>query len=215
MAATEATTRITTPSNAGGTSLRWRTVDIVIAAVLAVVGGVIFAIVNLSYQVMDPLFLGFPPSSGLITGLWLFPGVLAALVIRKPGAALFVELVAAVISALFGSAFGPTVLLSGLMQGLGAELGASLLGRYRRFGLPVAIAAGTLTGFFGGINDAFIMRWYPEYTDSWLWAYVACVSLSGLVIGILMWFVTRGLAATGVLGPLRSRGAQRESVTGK
>ncbi|RKW70247.1 ECF transporter S component [Galactobacter caseinivorans] len=215
MSATEATPRTPQPATSGGTSLRWRTVDIVIAAVLAVVGGVIFAIVNWTYHVLDPLFLGFPPSSGLITGLWLFPGVLAALVIRKPGAALFVEMVAAVISAIFGSSFGATVLLSGLVQGLGAELGAALLGRYRRFGLPVAIAAGTLTGFFGAVNDAFIMRWYPEYTDAWLWAYVACVSLSGLVIGILMWFVTRGLAATGVLGPLRSRGANRESVSGK
>lgn len=196
------------------TVARWRTVDIVVAAVLAVVGGVLFAVVNLTYKVMDPLWVAFPPSSGLQIGLWLFPGVLAGLVIRRPGAALFVELVAAVISALFGSTFGPTVLVSGLFQGLGAELGLALIGRYRRFGLPTAIAAGALTAFFGTFNDAFVTRWYPEYPTDWLWAYIGFGVISGVLIGVLMWFVTRGLAATGVLGPLRSRQANREGALG-
>lgn len=193
---------------------RWRTVDIVLTAVIAVAGGIIFAVYNQTYKVLDPLWAAFPPSSGLQTGVWLFPGILAALVIRRPGAGLFAELVAAVISALFGSSFGLTVLVSGALQGLGAELGSALVGRYRRFGLPVALAAGALTGFACGINDAFLMQFYPEYPASWLWAYVGFVTLSGLITGVVMWFLTRGLAATGVLAPLRSRGANREGWLG-
>lgn len=209
MAATTAT-----PTLASG-ALRWRTVDIVITAIIAVAGGVIFAVFNQTYHLLDPLWAAFPPSSGLQTGVWLFPGILAGLIVRRPGAALFAELVAAIISALFGSTFGATVLVSGLIQGLGAELGFALVGRYKNFGLQVAIAAGLLTGAAGGLNDTFLMRYYPEYPDAWLWAYVGFVALSGAIAGVLMWFVTRGLAATGVLGPLRSRAANRESVFGR
>ena len=46
------------------------------------------------------LFVAFPPSSGLVAGMWLFPAVLGGLLIRKPGAALFTEMVAAAVSAL-------------------------------------------------------------------------------------------------------------------
>jgi ABC-type thiamin/hydroxymethylpyrimidine transport system permease subunit len=45
-------------------------------------------------------------------------------------------------------------------------------------------------------------------------AYILCVVISGAVVGVLMWFVTRGLAATGALSALRSRGANRESFLG-
>jgi energy-coupling factor transport system substrate-specific component len=58
------------------------------------------------------------------------------------------------------------------------------------------------------------MRWYPEYSTGWIWAYILCVVISGAVVGVLMWFVTRGLAATGALSALRSRGANRESFLG-
>ncbi|MGO3152761.1 MAG: ECF transporter S component [Galactobacter sp.] len=193
---------------------RWRTVDIVVAAVLAVAGGVIFAVVNWADHLWDPVFVGFPPLSGLKGGLWLFPGVLAGLVVRRPGAGLFVEIVAAVISAVFGSSWGATVLLSGLIQGAGAELGVALAGGYKRFGIQVGLLAGALTGFACGINDAFIANWYPEYSTVWKWAYVGSVTLSGLVIGLLMWFATRGLAATGALSALRSRSANREPLLG-
>lgn len=193
---------------------RWRTVDIVVAAVLAVAGGVIFAVVNWTDHFWDPLWVGFPPLSGLHAGLWLFPGMLAGLVVRRPGAGLFVEIVAAVISSIFGSSWGATVLLSGLLQGLGAELGVAIAGGYKRFGLQVGLLSGSLAGFFGGFNDAFIMRWYPEYSTAWLWAYIGCITLSGLVVGALMWWATRGLAATGALSALRSRGAHREPLLG-
>lgn len=193
---------------------RWRTVDIVVAAVLAVAGGVIFAVVNWTDHLWDPVFAAFPPLSGLKGGLWLFPGILAGLVVRRPGAGLFVEVVAAVISSIFGSSWGITVLVSGLMQGLGAELGVALAGGYKRFGLQAGLLAGALTGLAGGVNDNFIIKWYAQDPASWLWVRTGCMTLSGLVIGALMWWVTRGLAATGALSALRSRGAHRERVLG-
>lgn len=190
----------------------WRVVDIVIAAVIAVSSGVIFWAWNSAHHLLDVLFLAFPPSAALVSGMWLFPAVLGALIIRKPGAALFCELVAAVVSALMGSEFGLTVLASGLIQGLGAELVFAAF-RYRRFNLPVALLAGAGAGLFGGINDAFIFRWYPEYTNGMLFAYIAFMTISGIVIaGLLSFLATRALAKTGALGALASRRAATEAV---
>lgn len=190
----------------------WRVVDIVVAAVIAVASGVIFWAWNLAYAGLSPAFAAFPPSSALVAGMWLFPAVLGGLIIRRPGAALFTELVAATVSGLLGSQFGLTVLASGLIQGLGAEL-ILLAFLYRRFTLPVALLAGLATGIFGGINDAFIFNWFPEYTLEWKYIYVALVGVSGIVIaGLLSWLATRGLAATGALSALPSRRAHQEPV---
>jgi energy-coupling factor transport system substrate-specific component len=135
-------------------------------------------------------------------------------VVRRPGAGLFVELVAAIISSLFGSSWGATVLLSGVLQGVGAEAGIALMGGYKRFGIQAGLLSGALAGLAGGVNDTYITRWYPEYSTDWRLAYILCVVISGAVVGVLMWFVTRGLAATGALSALRSRGANRESFLG-
>lgn len=192
----------------------WRVVDIVIAAVIAVSSGVIFWAWNQSHHVFDFLFLAFPPSSALLAGMWLFPAVLGALIIRKPGAALFCEVVAAMVSALLGSEFGLTVLASGLIQGLGAEAVFAAF-RYRRWNLPVAVLAGAMAGLFGGINDAFIFRWFPEYTMAMQLTYVACMTVSGIVIaGLLSFLATRALAKTGALGALASRKAATEPTFG-
>jgi energy-coupling factor transport system permease protein len=100
-------------------STAWRTRDIVIAAVIGVVFGVIF----LAWQTVWGFFEFLPvPFQDWSYGMWLAPAVLAPLLIRKPGAALFAEMVAAGVSALLGSAWGPDTLLSGFVQGAAAEL---------------------------------------------------------------------------------------------
>ena len=97
----------------------WRTRDIVVAAVIGVVFGVVFAAWNQLYAGLDALT---KPFSDLIYGVWLVPAVLAPLVIRKPGAALFAEMAAAGVSALLGSQWGPDTLLSGFVQGAAGAL---------------------------------------------------------------------------------------------
>jgi hypothetical protein len=99
---------------------RWRTIDIVIAAVIAVAFGVIFWAWNIVWSATEGAFAFFPPAQTLLYGVWLMPAVLGGLIIRKPGAALFTEAVAATISALLGAAWGATVIPQGLVQGLGA-----------------------------------------------------------------------------------------------
>ncbi|GAA3703792.1 ECF transporter S component [Zhihengliuella alba] len=192
----------------------WRVVDIVVASVIAVVSGVIFWAWNMSYAGLDFLWAAFPPSSGIVMGMWLFPGVLGALIIRKPGAALYCELLAAVISAFMGSQWGLTVLMSGLLQGLGAEAVFASL-RYRRWGLPAAMVAGAGMAVFGTVNDLFISNWYPMYTLPMKFAHMGFAVLSGLLIaGLLSWIATRAIARTGALSSLASRRAAQEPVAG-
>ncbi|MGW2673131.1 ECF transporter S component [Kocuria rhizophila] len=186
----------------------WRVVDIVVAAVLAAACAVIFWMwSNLLYPVVSTASVAYPPSAGLISGGWLVAGTLGALIIRKPGAALFCELLAAVLEGFLGTHFGWTVVISGFIQGLGVEL-VFLLTGYRRFGLAVATAAGALSGLFLGVSED-IMYNYEWALDQKV-VYAALTTLSGAVIaGALMWLVVRALQATGVLGALASGATRR------
>ncbi|MFT4259074.1 ECF transporter S component [Microbacterium sp.] len=179
--------------------LRWRVVDIVVASVLGVASGLIFLAWNVGYlgpkAVLEPLLPGL---QGLLDGPWLFAGVLGMLVIRKPGAAIYTELLAAVVSALVGNQWGGFLTLeAGVVQGLGAEL-IFLLFFYRRFSLPVAILAGAGAAVAGGLNN--MVLWYAGSDALFTTVYLVSTTISGAVIaGLLSWMLARGIAATGAL----------------
>lgn len=192
------------------TKSTWRVVDIVVVSVLGVALGVIFWLWSAGYGVTSAITVAFPPLGALYGGGWLIAGVLGALVIRKPGAALYCELIAASVEGLLGTHFGFTVLLSGLVQGLGAELGFALF-RYRKFNLPVALFAGALAGLALGINDSLV--WNIEWATTWKLVYVVLAMVSGaLIAGLVSWLAVRGLARTGALANLPSRGAATEKL---
>lgn len=187
----------------------WRTVDIVVAAVLAVGLGVVFQAWSLLWTGLDPLFTAFPPAAGVLIGVWLLGGIVGGLVIRKPGAALFVELVAATVSALLGSQWGTATLVYGLCQGLAVELVFLAFG-YRRWGLPVALLAGAAAGATAAGLD--LVYYYAAWSAGWMAAYVPVVALSGVVLaGLAGWALVRALATTGVLAPFASGRAQRST----
>ena len=182
---------------------RWRVVDIVVASVIAVACAVVFLVWNVGYEapsaVLKPLLPGL---QGLLAGPWLIAGVLGGLIIRKPGAALYTELVAAIISALIGNQWGPLTIVSGLVQGLGAEL-VFLVFAYAVWRLPVAILAGAGAGLACGINDRIL--WYAGADTIFTIVYIVCTTISGaLIAGAGSWFIARGLAATGALNRFAS-----------
>lgn len=179
-------------------SRRWRTVDIVVAAVLAVAVGLLFWLWGQLYRgIGDPVAALLPGIQGLLGGTWFIGGVLAALIIRKPGAALFVEIVAASVSALVGTEWGALTLLSGFVQGLGAELVFAAF-RYRRFTLPVAMLAGAGAGVFAAVTDTIV--WYVGADAAFITIYAISVIISGAVLGgLVSWLLMRALAATGAL----------------
>lgn len=180
-------------------SLRWRVVDIVVASVLAVAGGLVFVLWNsVGYSVITtPFEAALPGLQALFHGVWLFPGVLVALVVRKPGAALYGEIVAASVSALIGTEWGPLTLLSGLIQGLGAELVLAFF-LYRAWGLIPALLAGTGAGVAMVALDLTV--WYAGAAPEFMAVYAVCGVISGVLFaGLGSWLLMRGLARTGAL----------------
>ncbi|GAB3653836.1 ECF transporter S component [Glycomyces tarimensis] len=179
-------------------SARWRTLDIVTCAAIAVAFGVIFWAWNLLWAALEAPFAFYPPARAILYGVWLIPAVLAPLIVRRPGAALFTEGLAAVVSALLGSFWGILAVYQGLAQGLAGEL-AFASGRYRRFGTGTAVFAGALAACAATVFDAFV--WYPE-TD-WLTfrlPFIAIATLSGAIVaGLGSLALTKAMLPTGVL----------------
>ncbi|MCZ2827309.1 ECF transporter S component [Modestobacter sp. VKM Ac-2986] len=186
---------------APGTS-SWRTVDIIVTAVLGVAFGLVFWLWALVFAATGPAFAGFPPAQAVLYGVFLLPAVVAPLVVRKPGAAVFAELVGAVVEALLGSHFGSTVILYGLLQGLAAELGFAAF-RYRRFGWLQALLAAALAGLAATFLD--FGYYYPDWTVGWKTVYLLLVVSSTVVIaGIGGMALTRALRASGALSSFTS-----------
>lgn len=186
----------------------WRTVDIVVTAVLGVAFGVVFAGWN---AITSALFSGpANPPAYLVSGLWLAPAVLAGLIVRKPGAAVFGEVVAAAVSAILGSVWGIDTILSGAIQGAGAELVFALF-FYRSFGLPVALLAGAAAAVGEWLHDMPI--YYPDLAFGVQAAIGAFMLVSGVIIaGLGSWLLVRALAQTGVLSAFPSGREQQPEV---
>jgi energy-coupling factor transport system substrate-specific component len=98
----------------------WRTVDIVIASIIAVAFGVIFWAWNLLWNgPADAIPL---PGRAVIYGMWLVPAVLGALIVRKPGAAFYTLTVASLVSVALGTSWGWTIAIQGPLEALGAQV---------------------------------------------------------------------------------------------
>ncbi len=188
-------------------SMSWRTVDIVVAAAIAVAFGVVFWAWNQLWAAVTPVFAAIPPAQYLISGVWLIPAVLCAFVIRKPGAALFGELVAASVSTILGSQWGLDTLLSGAMQGALAEIvfGATLYANWN-LGTAIVAAAGAAIGEW--LHDMPIYYKDLALTDQLIIGVFMLVS--GVIIaGIGSYWLTRALVQTGVLAQFPSGRTQQ------
>ena len=178
--------------------LNWRVVDMVTTAILGVACGLLFLIWNqvggLGYDVLDAVTPGF---GGLITGIWLIGGPIGGLIVRKPGAAILVEVIAASVSAALGSQWGISTLYSGLAQGLGAEIIFALF-VYRRFSLTVAALSGAGAGVGAWILE-FLVFGNMAKSFGFNITYFITLIISGAIAGLLAWLLVRGLAQTGAL----------------
>lgn len=177
----------------------WRVVDILVATVLGVACGLIFFVWNSVgyawYEAMNALTPGF---GGIATGIWFLGGILGGLVIRKPGAAVYVELIAAIVSALMGNQWGIETLYSGLAQGLGAEL-IFLVFAYRHYGLINSISAG-LGSAIGAFLLELVVFGNLAKGATFNLIYLGSMMLSGAILaGVLGYLLTKALAETGAL----------------
>jgi energy-coupling factor transport system substrate-specific component len=193
----------TSTSAATDAARGWQTVEIVVTATLAVAFGVVFWAWNLLWAATGGAFAALPPVQGLMYGVWLMPGVLAGLVVRRPGAAFYAATVAAVVSALLGSQWGLVAVVYGVVQGAAPELVFALRG-YRPAGLPTALLAAAATGL--GALGLDLVLYYPTWSSSWKWLYAGTLLASAVVVaGLGGWLLYRALRRTGVLSALPSQ----------
>ena len=191
----------------GARNWTWRTVDIVVAAAIAIAFGVVFWAWNQLWAAVTPAFVAIPPAQNILYGVWLVPAVLAGLIIRKPGAALFTELVAASVSAILGSQWGLDAIVSGALQGLGAEIVFLVVG-YRRWTLAVALIAAIGTAIAAWVHDTPL--YYADLGLSAQLVILAFMVVSAIVIaGLGSWLLMRSLVQTGVLAQFPAGRAQQ------
>ena len=195
----------------------WRTVDILTIAFLGAALGVAFWGWGVFYNgPITALKIGYAPLMGLFSGPWFLAGVVGGLVVRRPGAALFCEVVAALVSMLPGTEWGATVLISGVLQGLGAELVFAIFG-YKAFGLAVASLAGAMSaplqwGFEVMSLPAGGGGWDAEWLLRDKLVYLGAMMLSGAVLaGVVGWLLVRALARAGALSAFPPGQEHRES----
>jgi energy-coupling factor transport system substrate-specific component len=189
--------------------MAWRTVDLLTVAFLGAAFGIAYWGWGYAYQGPSTLLSNvFPPLGGIANAPWLMAGVVGGLVIRRPGAALVCEVIAALVEMLPGSTWGFATLVSGILQGLGAEI-AFLLLAYGSFGLGAAMLAGALAAPLEAVYE-----WFVYWTD-WGWgykiAYAVILTVSGAVIaGAGGWLLTRALAKAGALNAFPPGQEERE-----
>lgn len=192
-------------------NLRWRVADIAVASVIGVASAFIYwAAVPLYNVTQVPLESLVPGLSGLINGFWLFAAPLAAVIVRKPGAAIYAEVVAGVLEALLGNGWGgiPTFLIA-LVQGIGAEIVFALVA-YKIWNLFTLALSGFVAGvgcwgytFVTGLQGFKITGPYGVW-------YLLATLVSGVIVaGVLMWYLYIGIAKTGALDKFASGRAVR------
>lgn len=198
---TETTETTGTSATTGGRRAgSWRTIDLLVTVLIGAAFGVAFLGYGQLYTLIGPLTSAFKPAKGLLMGIWFLPAMVAMLLVRKPGAALLAEMIAAVLSMLLGSQWGWGTAMSGLVQGMGVEL-AFLLTAYRRFTLPVAMLGGVIAAAVEWLYEKF--SYYQDMAWSASFLMLAMCLISGAVLcGLLGWAASRALVATGAVDTL-------------
>lgn len=192
----------------GGVST-WRTRDIIVAAALAVPLGLIWSYV---WGIVWLAGRGILPEIGLLLdGFYVVGGVLVGYIIRRPGAALLGEMLAATIEIPFTS-FGAIVIWLGVLQGIGVEA-VFLATGYRRFSLPVLLLAGA-----AGAAVMLVGYEYATYGYAQLAVEVQAIRFVVKLIGGAVFAGLAGkligdaLAQTGVLDNFPIGRARRQEV---
>ena len=192
---------MSTSSNAVQPVLKWRVVDIAVASVIGVASAVIYWVVALvttaPWGVLEAIVPGL---AGIFNGLWLFAAPLAAVIVRKPGAAIYAEVVAGVLEARLGNQWGGLDTFAiALVQGVGAEIAFAVF-VYRKWNVGTMLLSGALSGVACWGYSFFTHLQAIDIAGSYGIVYLIATIVSGaLVAGLLMWYLYIAIAKTGAL----------------
>lgn len=182
-----------------GGPVKWRAIDIITLAIVGVAFGVGFWVWDIAlYPAVSAALAVFPPAGSFTLGVWLIPAVFGSLLVRRPGAALITEFIAATVEMGLGNQWGGGVLISAFLQAIGVEIVVAIF-IWKKWGAPIAMFAGALAATL----ELTLYEWwvyYPEYSIGWKFAALGFGVTSGVLIaGIGSWALIQALAKTGTL----------------
>lgn len=180
---------------------RWTAADIAVGAALGVAGGLVFWGFNFAYAWLSPLIGGILPGlASVLHPLWYFSGTLAVIILRKPGAAIYVNLVGSAAEMLLGNQFSVGfVFASAALQGLFAEI-PFMVTRYRVYNLPISVVSGALVALEYGVYLMLFRYQGVAFLSARGIVHMVSELVGGVLIaGVMSWYLYRAIAATGAL----------------
>lgn len=208
---------LSSPSSGGRAAdrrWRWTSSDIAVGAALGVACGLVFWLFNFAYAWLSPIIGGILPGLASIRHpLWYFSGTLAVIILRKPGAAVYVNLVGSAAEMLLGNQFSfGFVFASAALQGVFAELPFAPT-RYRVFNLPISMASGALVALeYGVYLMLFRYRGVSFLSPRGVIHMISELVGGVLIAGVMSWYLYRAIAATGALDRFASGWARRDDA---
>ncbi|HBY94988.1 MAG: ECF transporter S component [Ardenticatenaceae bacterium] len=173
----------------------YTTKDIVTIVVVSVIFGIIGAgwgfVWNIAFAVPA---IGASFASA-ISFVWFVAPLVSFYLIRKPGVALFTQLLAGIVAILAGHPAGVVVYGWYVIEAVTAEAGFAVF-RYRNWGLPAMLLAGFLQAF----EYAWGLYYFQIYNygfAAWFWPWVAMFATAWLA-GPIGLTIGRALGRTGL-----------------
>lgn len=192
---------------------RWTAADIAVGAALGVACGLVFWGFNFAYAWLSPLIGGILPGlASVLHPLWYFSGTLAVIILRKPGAAIYVNLVGSAAEMLLGNQFSVGfVFASAAVQGLFAEI-PFMVTRYRVYNLPISVVSGALVALEYGVYLMLFRYQGVAFLSARGIVHMVSELVGGVLIaGVMSWYLYRAIAATGALDRFASGRAARRT----
>ena len=171
------------------------TVELVFIAILGVVFGIINNLIGIVYtgiNAVNPTAALFFAPFGIVT-------LLAAYVVRKPGAAILAGVINGLVQFLAGNPAGLWAVAFGIAHGLGTEL-VFYLFKYKNWGWLACLLAAGVDGLFNYIVVVFafgLYQWYDFF--GLVWRGVVTFFTAGIEAGVLGKIIGDLLKKTGLL----------------
>jgi energy-coupling factor transport system substrate-specific component len=176
--------------------LAWKTRDFLVAVAIAVPLGLVWSLVW--GQVWTFVRAILPELGFFVAGFYVAAGVMVGYVVRRPGAALLGEMLAALIEVPL-TPFGPAALILGFLQGIGTEAVFAAT-RYRNWSLPVLMAAGAAGAGLGFAAYEYAVFGYGSFGIGLLAVRFVSRLLGGAILGGLVpKLIADAVAKTGAL----------------
>ena len=165
----------------------WSLQDVILLAIIAIFFGIIYQLWGYTYYALAATPLKVYANDATL-GVWIMAGPLAAILLKKAGASVIGEVLAATVE----------MLLSGLIQGLASELGFTLTA-YKNWG-ALSLTLATITSTIVTFAWDLFQSGYAAYNFSLLVSLFIIRLLSiGFFAGLLVYLIKALLNKSGLV----------------